>query len=72
MVGQAVSLGIGSPASIPLFLLVGLSPNASVLDAEAVVISVSAQDRTILIPADHRTVAIPADDRTILIPDTRG
>lgn len=28
MVGQVVSLGIGSPAGIPTFLLVGLSVNA--------------------------------------------
>lgn len=30
MASQIISLGIGSPASIPYFLLLGLSPNADV------------------------------------------
>ena len=34
MIGQFVSQGIGSPSSVSLFILVGLSANPEVRDAE--------------------------------------
>jgi hypothetical protein len=36
VIGQVISLGIGSPAAIDLFVLVGLSPNPEVRDAETI------------------------------------
>ena len=70
MIGQTISIGIGSPASIPYFILFGLSPTGPVAIevADGEIIYVMAQDRTIGIQSEDRTIAVPADTRTILAP----
>lgn len=47
MIGQIVSLGLGSPAAIDRFILVGLSPNPEVRDAEVLLLVGSYGDATI-------------------------
>lgn len=56
-VNHVISLGIGSPADIPHFVLFGLSINDQVPDAEAfAVITVPQRARTVVVPANARIV----------------
>ena len=70
MIGQQISLGIGSPASIEYFVLVGLSATGpvSVEDADGEIVYVLASDRTVSVSASDRTVSIDAVDRTVIAP----
>ena len=66
MLGQFVSQGLGSPAAIAEWLLVGLSPTGPVdlLRGEPThTISVAAQVRSITVPAQVRTITVPAPTR---------
>jgi hypothetical protein len=68
MTGQFISIGIGSPAGIETFLLVGLSPNPNAFVSEGTIdIVVPLADRTVVVAADARTVTVAADDRDITV-----
>jgi hypothetical protein len=69
-VHHVISLGIGSPADIPHFILFGLSPTGpvSVEIADGEIVYVAAGDRTIAVSASERTITVAADDRSIVVP----
>ena len=71
-INQVITLGIGTPADIPHFLLVGLSPTGPVAieEADGDVIMIPAIARTFLVP-EVLTVVIDEPVRIITMPPRR-
>lgn len=67
-VNQLLTLGIGTPADIAHFVLVGLSPNNVIApDATAdIVVRVRADDLVVRVAADDYVVRVRADDPVVL------
>lgn len=70
---QIITLGIGTPADIEHFILVGLNATGAVdlVDPYAIILTVAAETRTITIEADDRTIAVGARF-PIIVPDKDG
>lgn len=64
-----ITLGIGTPSSISLLTLVGLSPNANVVSADATFITVRERPRTITVQARARTLTVRERARMITVRD---
>lgn len=69
MATYMISLGIGSPAAIPEFILFGLSPQPNVIDPDATVITVQARARTLTVRERPRVITVAERARTITIRD---
>ena len=72
-INQVITLGIGTPADIEHFILVGLNATGSVavVDPYAIILTVAAETRTITVEADDRTLVVSARG-TIIVPDKDG
>jgi hypothetical protein len=68
-VNHVITLGIGTPADIPHFILVGLSPTGAVavIDPEPIVIEVQAAGRIVTVDRGGRIVHVPISDRIVEI-----
>lgn len=67
-VHNLISLGLGSPASIPHFILVGLSINDEVIAAQPTAsVRVLAESRTVRVRAESRSVLVPVENRTVRV-----
>lgn len=85
-VHHLISLGVGSPADIPHFILVGLSPSEAESEvltptykamafalADSRVAHPRPEDRTVAVFRDDRTAFVLEDDRTFdIFKDDRG
>lgn len=64
---QVITLGIGTPADIPHFILVGLSPTGAVaiVDADPQVVTIRAAGRRVTLRPIGRVVTIRAAGRVV-------
>lgn len=69
MASFTISLGLGSPAAIPEFILFGLSPQPNVVLPDATVITVQARSRTITVRERARLITVQERARTITVRD---
>ncbi len=72
---QLVTLGLGTPAGIPEFLLLGLSPvpagtpwETLVVAAEARAVNVGAGAQELVVAAGAATQVVGAADQTLVVP----
>ena len=72
-INQIITLGIGTPADLEHFILVGLNATGSVavVDPRAIVITVASETRTFTVQSEDRTIAVPAR-ADIIVPAEEG